>query len=151
MKKTFFTFLLVILFIVIIPGCGIGEDKNKAEIVANAYFEAIKNNDYETALTFYSPVFFEKTPREEALQKLQSMNNKCGNLLSYKPNSWKINNIVKGGRNVETGTIIGFTYEVTYVLFTITEDIRLFRPSSSNEIKIQGYTIRSNKLESSTN
>jgi hypothetical protein len=133
--------LLIILLIAIVPGCSISEDKNNAEAVASSYFEAIKNNDFDTALTFYSSKFFEKTPRENALENLQLMINRFGKPVSYRLKAWRVNNIVKGGGNIETGTFINLTYEITHTSYLVTEDILLFKPSSSNETKIQGYGI----------
>jgi hypothetical protein len=140
MKKSCFVFL-VILVIVIFSGCSIREDKNNAESIASSYFEAIKNVDFNMALTFYSSNFFEKTPRENALENLQLMTNKFGKLISYELKAWRVNNIVKGGGNIEAGTFVSLTYEITHTNYLVTEELHLFRPSSSKEMKIQGYGI----------
>ncbi|MDO8674155.1 MAG: hypothetical protein Q7O66_22310, partial [Dehalococcoidia bacterium] len=55
---------------------------------ATAYFEAIRDKDYDRALSFYSPAFFEKTSREDWLVVLKRVNAKLGDLQTYELQDW---------------------------------------------------------------
>jgi hypothetical protein len=142
MRKLYFVASLIFV-IIFITGCGV--NKADAEKVASGYFEAIKNNDFETAVTFYSSRFLEKSSQEESLQALKSMKRKFGDLQSYKLNEWKINTVAGIGTG-ENGTYYNFRYVLTYTIETANVDLTLFKAASGGEIKINGYNINSSAL-----
>lgn len=74
-------FLITLLLIVVLTGwstVGCTAGKSEAENIANSYFESVENKDFDKALTYYSPKFFEKTTAQEWTRSLQTINVKWG-------------------------------------------------------------------------
>jgi hypothetical protein len=138
--KNRFLILFFVLTCVLTVSCGV--DKGKAEEVANAYFEAIKVSDFNTALTFYSDAFFEKTPKDKAYQALSDFKNKYGELVSYKQTKWSIIHSAGDEKHPKGNTYV-FKYDLTYTKYAATADLTLFQPDSDNSMSIQGYNIKS--------
>jgi hypothetical protein len=140
MKKCLLV-LITILMIGLSAGCSL--DKS-AETLGSNYYQSIMNKDFNQTVSFFSPQFFEKTSKEDALSILQNINNKLGDLVSYKLESWD-KNIQKGIGSVKSGTTYVLKYSVVYSKDTDTETLSLFQPSGG-ELKIQGFNINSNLL-----
>ncbi|HEY79150.1 MAG TPA: hypothetical protein G4O09_08570 [Dehalococcoidia bacterium] len=139
--KRFFLFLIFIMVLSAqTTGCGIAEEKSATENVVTSYFEAVKAKDFDKALSFYSPKFFEVTPQDDWLEALKTINAKLGDLQTYKLTSWK------GNKQVGTagsGTYYELRYEVTYSKYPAKEVFNIFKPSAGGELKIQGHNINS--------
>lgn len=107
--------------------------------MVKSYFEAIKTKDFEQALSFYGADFYSATPREEWKKNLMTINQKLGDLKSYQQTGWRMQ-AVTGTHN---GTVFQFQYKVDYSNYSADEEIQLFRPTGSNEIKITKHQINS--------
>lgn len=127
-------------FMVLFVGCNPIADKSSAESVMNEYFAAIKDKDFDKALGFYSQQFFDKTSRESWNQSLRAVNSKLGDLQSYEQTGWRIQATTGLG---PAGTWFIFQYRVTYSKYPSDEEVILFKPAGSNEIKILQHQIMS--------
>jgi hypothetical protein len=135
-----FLFLLFI-FASSTASCGsIAQDSKAAESVARDYFESIRAKDFDKALTFYAPQFFEQTSREDWLQGLHNLDEKLGDLSKYDLVGWRIQSNV--GAPI-SGTFYILQYKVTYTKYQADETLTLFRPTTGGEIKILGHSIQS--------
>jgi hypothetical protein len=135
--------LVLSLVCIIVIGCGV--DKHQADNLVNQYFEAIKENDFNQATSLYSEKFFETTPREKAIQMLNVMQSKYGDLISYKQTKWSIVHS-NGDENHPKGNSYIFQYELIYTKYTVYLDITLFQPDKESTMMIQGYNIKSSTL-----
>jgi hypothetical protein len=80
MKRLCVILALTLLVSGLALGCGTAQYKDDADSVVADYFEAIASKNFDTAMTFYSPIFFEETSGEDWLQTLESINIKLGDL-----------------------------------------------------------------------
>ncbi len=126
----------------LITGCSISGDKADAESVATSVFEAVRNKTFDTAMTFYSYRFFEKTSEAEWLQILKTINVKLGDLQTYELTSWKVNKSTGVG-TVQSGTMCEMVYDVAYSKYSATETLNIFKPATGGEFKILGHNINS--------
>jgi len=140
MKSLYFITILLLLVSIVALGCGIISDKADAKKVATSLFEAIRNKDFDTAITFYSPKFFEQNPTVDWIQILKRVNTKLGDLENYELKSW---NIQKVSGSLENGTYCELQYEVTYSKYPATETLTLFKPATSGEFSIVEHNINS--------
>jgi len=136
MRKLCFIAVLLLVSALII-GCSI--DKS-VESSTGALFESIRARDYEKALGFYSPKFFEKTPREELLRALIAINTKLGDLQTYKIVNWKSTKTIGTGDN---GTYWTLECDVSYSKYPASETITFFKPTAGSDFKIVGHNINS--------
>ncbi len=135
------TLLSLILFASMVTfGCNINSDKTDAEKVANNYFEAIKNGDFDTAITFYSPKFFELNPNINWLEVLLNKTNKLGDLSTYELKGWRITNAFGA---LESGTYVELKYNVVYSRYPATETLILLKSSDGGEFSIVAHHIDS--------
>jgi hypothetical protein len=121
-------------------GCGTAQYKADAENVVANYFKEIGNKNFDTAITFYSPKFFEETSGEDWLQTLESINIKLGDLETYKLTFFKVRTVT-GFQ--DSGTYCDFQYEVTYSKYPATENLTLYEPTDGGGFKISRHTISS--------
>jgi hypothetical protein len=140
MKKVVFIALCLML-IGSATGCSL--DKS-AETLAVSYYQAVMNKDYNQAVTYFSSQFFEKTSKADLLSILQNINNKLGDLKSYKLENWG-KNTRRGVGTVSSGTTYTLKYSAVYSNETDTETLTLFQPSGG-ELKILGFQFNSNLL-----
>ena len=138
--KGYALLLLGLLAGAVPTGCGVGEDKGEAEYFAGSFFETVKVKDFDTVLTFYSPKFFEKTPREEWRQALRSMNAKLGDLQEYRLVGW---NFRKYYGTTGSGTYFELRYRVSYATYPADETLTIFKPLVGGELQILGHNINS--------
>ena len=143
MQKLRFILIFVLMF-GLISGCGVDRKRKVAEKMANNYFAAIKNKDFDKALTFYGPMFFENTTIDW-LQALKGINAKLGNLETYEFFNWRVEKYDGAERPSGTYYVIG--YKVTYANHMAEEELILYRPAEGGEIKICGHNIRSPGLK----
>ena len=73
MKKLLPIFLLII-------SCNAAPDINSARIVAEAYLNALKSDDFSTANSYYSD---EGTSSENRISKMKKLDEVMGNVVSY--------------------------------------------------------------------
>jgi len=139
MNKIYIASVLMLLLIIGSSGCGIVSTKAHAQQVATNLFEAIRNKDFDTAMTFYAPEFFEETP-VDWMQVLKNVNAKLGDLETYKLDTWSINKFMG---TTGSGTYFKAQYEVTYSRYTATEKLTLFKPDTGSEFKIIKHDIES--------
>ncbi len=143
MKILRFILVLILLVTGVSSGCGIFSGKANAEKEATSFFEAIQDKDFDTAMTFYSPKFFEITPEVDWIQALKGVNTKLGDLENYELTSWSSKTIKMIAGTEEGGTYYVLQYEVTYSKHPATETLTLFKPTNGDKYSIVGHTINS--------
>jgi hypothetical protein len=131
-----------VLLLLSLTSCG-PFDKEPAERVARLYYEAVKAENFEAALEYFSPKFFEKTPREEFLANLARVRARLGELRSYELTGARTNTAP-----AKPDSDIGyrFIYKVTYADYSATETLDLTKPSGSDLVQIIGLNITSDGL-----
>lgn len=132
--------LIISLLALLIVSCTIGQDKGASEAVAAAVYESIKQKNFDTAVSFYSTQFYEKTTKEEWLEALKSINAKLGDLLSYELVSWNVRKVVG---TADSGTYTQLEYKVTYSKYPSQEKLTIFKPTSGGGARVLGHNINS--------
>ncbi len=131
---------LILLVSIATFGCSKNSDVTNAEKVASNLFEAIKNKDFDTAVTFYSPEFFELNPNVNWLEVLINKTNKLGDLSTYELKGWSVTNAFG---TLESGTYVELKYSVTYSRYPATETLTLLKSSTGSEFSIVAHSINS--------
>lgn len=140
--KSLTLLFLMLVFVFIISGCNIPIDKSVAEVIAQNYFEDIKNKDFEKALTYYSPIFFEKTNQSEWLRILKKMNSELGDLKNFHLEDWDI----RTQFGTRSGTYYLLKYKVNYSKYSSLETLTLYQKKQKDLIKIIGHNINLNEF-----
>ncbi len=139
MKMNKCIFALALLTI-LVSGCGINRERKEVEKVTQDYFLAVKNKNFEQALTYYAPMFFENT-NADWLKILEVINARLGDLEKYELIDWKVEKYTGSERPVGTYYVLG--YNVNYSKYLAEEEFSLYKQDGSQEIKICGHDIRS--------
>ena len=140
MKSLYFLIALVLLVSTATFGCSSSSDKAAAENITASYFEAIRNKDFDAAISFYSPKYFELVSKDDWLQVLKAVNEKLGDLETYELTSYEFGKVVG---TIENGTSCKLQYEVIYSKYPAIETLTLFRSATGGEYNIVGHKINS--------
>jgi Protein of unknown function (DUF4019) len=124
----------------ILTGCNMLTGKDDADAVARQLYGSLQSGDYERAVSFYSPRFFEKTPKDDWVQNLKTVSSRLGDLQAYQLQTW---NMQKNVGTSASGTFYQLQYRVTYARYPATETLVLYRPLSGGDIKVLGHQINS--------
>jgi hypothetical protein len=124
----------------LLAGCGAGDKEAKARAVAEGYFQAFKEKDWDRATTFYAKRFFETRSPEVWKKDLQLITQRLGTLQTYRLKSWKWRTdfIPPDG-----GTHVTLTYEVRYSKHAATETFTVFKPFARGEYRIRSHSLAS--------
>jgi hypothetical protein len=137
--------IIVLFLLVTLSACNFNstylnraEDKNDAEIVANRYYGALKNKDYEAVDVFFANEFWKVTPKDKLHEILVNTQSKLGELKSTKLDHW------------ETKVIKGTNPSSEYILYYLNkyknheakETLRLIKVAD-DKIKIIAFNINS--------
>jgi hypothetical protein len=124
----------------ILTGCNMLTGKDDADAVARQLYGSLQSGDYERAVSFYSPRFFEKTPKDDWVQNLKTVSSRLGDLQAYQLQTW---NVQKNVGTSAGGTFYQLQYRVTYARYPATETLVLYRPLNGGDIKVLGHQINS--------
>lgn len=108
----------------------------KALAVANAFFEVIRARDFERALAFYDPGFFEVEPRASRLAYLQNVAETLGSLKQVTMSESQINTIYSGRQYL-------YVFVNQYERGNATETVTLMQPIGKEQILIVSHKIES--------
>jgi hypothetical protein len=133
---------LLLLSVCLIPACNPIQDTKEAEAIVDKYFAAMKGHDFNRALDFYAPEFFQKTPSDKWLRSLESINGRLGDLQDYTLGSWHIDAHAGTG----AGTYYTLQYVVHYAKFSSTETFVLEKLGDPSSFKILSQNIQSDGL-----
>lgn len=132
---------VVVLLCLILPGCGSdqGNTVSMAEQLADAYFQAIKNKDFDGAANYFMDT--STVPRAQWLDQLRDYHDSLGDLESYQ----LVDKIVN---TVYSGTRYSLQFKTKYTKAEAHETLILFDGVSSfgdspNVLQIEGLVIRS--------
>ena len=135
-----------VLLCALLIGCSDPGDTDKmAEQVADGYYQALKNKDFEKASQFFMETRVE--PRAQWLDEIRENNSKLGDLKSYKLVDKVVNTVYSGTRYT-------LKYKTEYAKFPAYETLILFDGVSTfgaangggNKLQIEAMTIRSKGL-----
>jgi hypothetical protein len=138
-KLVYISFLLSLLTSLLLGGGCSGFSPNKAEVITNNYFQFVKDKDYNSTFTYYSPILFKDITQQDWIQALKNMDLLWGDLQTWKLKTWSVEKKIGIGGS---GTYYVLQYEVTYDKYNAIETFTLFTPSSTDDIKILGLTIK---------
>ncbi|MCH8829021.1 MAG: DUF3887 domain-containing protein [Planctomycetes bacterium] len=122
-----------------LAGCGANQSKQAAEETANRLYQALSEKDWDKAVSFYGPQFFQKTSKQEWRAALVNLEKKFGAYKSHQIQNWKYRSHTGTGGSHQVTVI---TYKVKYAKATTTETIT-FLGSGDEELKIVGHRIES--------
>jgi len=131
--------ILLAVFALSGVGCG-GKFKSDSEVVAESYFDAMKRNDVDAALTLYAPAFFEATPAEKWRVMLINIHSKLGDLQSHSLLNWT------AGAMTGAPKTMTLRYQVKYARYDATETIVLVHSADDAKVRIIGHHIESDGL-----
>lgn len=133
-----------VLLCALLVGCSDpGDTVNMAEQVADGYYQALKNKDFEKAAGFFMDT--RAQPRAQWLDELRAYNSKLGELQSYELVDKVVNTVYSGTRYT-------LRYKTKYSKFPAYETLILFEGVSSfggsngNVLRLEGLIIRSKGL-----
>jgi len=135
--------LIVVLFVCLlsaVAGCGFMQSKTDAEKVLTRHFQTIATNGYDTAMTDYGSLFFQKTTKDEWTKALEKLNAKLGSYQSHSIASWRV---FKNAGATGAGTTVSLQCQVTYSKHSATENFTLVRGLTDSDYKIVGHFINS--------
>lgn len=130
-------FASVVFLVLIIGACsGPVPSDSAVEQLGLEFFSALKAKDYERALDYYSPDFFNGRPREEWKAHLQDIQRKLGDLQSFELRRKQVD--VR-----YTGTFFIYEYSVAYAHEKSWETITFFvHVSGQQPVKVFGHQIK---------
>jgi hypothetical protein len=134
--------LAVGLAVVLAAACDFSRNREDAEAYAERYFAARQGDDVADALAFYSPKFFDGTPRDQWLATLRNLRDRCGTPTSHSLKNWMVTDQV----GAASGSTTTLTYEVKYASCRVSETLVVSRPEGGED-KIIRHTL---KLEATT-
>ena len=105
-----------------VSSCNLAVDRGDAKALADRYFAASENSDYDGIIALYSPEFLSKTPREQIRRILLSVHNRCGIPKSHTLQTWRVfSDLTRGSTQVD------LSYDVTYSRCRMSERIVVAR------------------------
>lgn len=131
--RSLFVICLCVLFL---PGCETGSPVSDAEAVAEKYYQALKNQDFEGAAGFF--IAGERS-RGQWQQELEGYHGKLGDLQEAKLTNSLVNTVFSGRRYI-------LTYSVKYANFPATETLIMFEPVSGESLLIEVINVMSRGL-----
>ena len=117
------------------------DEKSQGEEVITQYFQAVKNQDLDQALGFYSKEFFQTVDYDSWVDMHLSENNQLGTLEQWKQESWGYNQSSADFSCNETTRELEFEYKTTYTNGTSTESFRLVKTPEAHEYLIFWHKI----------
>lgn len=123
---------------VLAAACGAGKSRGDAEQFLAAHYDAIRRGDFETALSRYTEVFFQATPRDEWKKSLIATSAKLG-----VPEGFKITTLnVTEQHGLDPGIYVVLVSMVNYSNGTAEEHMTLYRSNEEGKFAINGHSIR---------
>ena len=135
---------VVLVFQLVVRGAEMLVPSNAdGQSVAAEYFEAIRKQDYDKAIEFYSTVFFERTSREDWRLALVRINSKLGDLEQYELQDWDVRVWDGPGGRLTYYTL---EYKVTYSKHSAIETLTLTKKNDGESALIQAHNVSSSEL-----
>ncbi len=133
-------FAAVFALLFLISACEQDRSPEMAAAALSGFTAAIKNADFDKALSYYDNHFFDLVPREVWLARLQEVNEKLGRLERIQVGDERVNTTFHGKRFI-------YMLHVTYSNGLATETLVLEQePPPSEQVKIVSHKIESSKL-----
>lgn len=129
-----------LLLLTLLAGCGRADREAQARQVAEAYFQAVKESDSDSAMSFYAKRFFETRSPEGWKRDLKLIAERLGALESYtlRSSRWRTDFVPP-----DSGSYVALNYEVKYRRHAARETFTLHRPFVRGEFRIIGHEISS--------
>ncbi len=129
----------LVFVLVVVTGCTQEASQSTVEVTAQEFFGAIKSQNYDKAMEFYSDEFFNLLPREAWLEYLKETNATLGELQKSKLRRSHVNTVFSGRRFV-------FEFSNQYANGFAKETLIFFQKVRSEDILIQMHRIESKLL-----
>ena len=136
-KKTILC--LGLLFSFLLAGCSKEVEEEAVVPIVNEFFSAIKQKDYDKAMTFYSDDFFNMRSHDDWRAYLQEVQGKLGDLQQVKLKRKQTSTVLSGRRFI-------FIFSNQYEKARTKETVIFFQQVTSDDIKIQVHKIESKAL-----
>jgi len=129
--------MLAVLAMITIGACTNTAPSDAAvEKLGVEFFTALKAKDFERALDYYAPEFFQGRPREEWKAHLQAIQQKLGDLQSFDLRRQQVDARY-------TGTFYIYEYSVVYANEKSWETVTFFiHVSGEQPVKVFGHQIK---------
>jgi len=133
-NKTIWTVLVIIA----LAGCSTETPSIPPDQLASEFYNAIINKDFKTAVSLYGG----DRPAEAHIQELQELQDKLGDLQSYKLQNTEVNTVFSGTRYI-------FTYRLQYAKARITELLIMFQSVRSGPLYIEhrNYDLKNHAMD----
>ncbi len=132
-----------IFLALLVAGCGAEEKKARASAVVEHYFQAVKTNDPDRAMTFFAKRFFETRSPAGWKADFRLITARLGPLQSYSRRGW---NWRTDFVPPASGTEVTLEYEVRYAKHPAIETFVVHKPFTRNEYQIVNHSIASEGL-----
>jgi hypothetical protein len=131
-----------VVALVLTGGCGAGDAKAAAEQVAGQYYGCLQGRDWEGAMDLCRPEFYQAVGRDKAIEFLEKVNGKLGDLQRHDLVGWRLNKRVGTG----AGTYVELSYQTTYARYPGQEVIVLYKEPGTEEFKVLSHNVNSEGL-----
>jgi len=141
MIKSIYPLVAVCVLALLVAGCGLAPNQDKAKAVVKKHFKYISQKQFGLATEQYSPIFFEKTPKEKWKKMLATISKKLGDYKDYSIVGFRLNT---GSTPVGTGTMLVYQCRVIYSKYDADETLTLFKGREDKDYQIVGHHFNSN-------
>ena len=126
------------MVIITLAGCDTETPSIPPDQLASEFYNAIINKDFKTAVSLYGG----DRPVEAHIQELQELQDKLGDLQSYKLQDSETNTIFSGIRYI-------LTYRLQYANTALTENLIMFQSVRGGPLHIEhrNYELKNHALD----
>ena len=121
-------------------GCEATRKQAAARELLDRYFDVSKAGGTEELLALYRPEFFDRTPRDEWLEKRRRVSEELGPIEDFEPLKWTM-------EVLPNGTFTTYECRVRYARDEAIETITIVEPADGSALGIFGHHIRPKKQE----
>ena len=120
-----------------LAGCS-GREVSQEERFVSRYFDSVKKGQMDTVLSLYSPLFYEKTPRDQWRESLAQVGQSLGELKSF-----ELQLPLEARQEGPDGSYRSkLVYRVRYSKYRAEETITVFKAPAEGPMSILEHEIR---------
>jgi hypothetical protein len=127
--------LVVFALALIATACGGPQALPEATEFADRYLDTMIGGQREELFELYLPEFFDRTSREQWIERLARVEAEIGRPVEFSRIKWTM-------EALPNGAFVTFEYRVTYTEGTAHETITVVKPVKTGELGVFGHHIR---------
>jgi len=125
----------VLAIALLATACGGSQAIPEAAEFADRYLDTMISGSRDQLFEMYLPEFFDRTPREQWIERLALVEAEVGRPVEFSRIKWTM-------EALPNGDFLTFEYRVTYTEGTAHETITVVKPVKTGELGVFGHHIR---------